>query len=57
MSDKEFEKYDGEVDWSHPPRDAETKKLLSNRAHSFVVKEDRDGYLYYYLDGKKRFEP
>lgn len=57
MSDEEFRKYDGEVDWGCPPRDFETKKLLSNRVHSFVVKEDKDGYLYYYLDGKKRFGP
>jgi hypothetical protein len=56
LSDEEFEKYDGEVDWSYPPRDGETKNLLSNRTHSFVVKMDKDECLYYYLDGKKKFE-
>lgn len=53
---EEFAKYDGKVDWTYPPRDFETKKLLSNRAHSFVVKMDKDEYLHYYLDGKKKFE-
>lgn len=53
---KEFAKYDGKADWTYPPRDGETKELLSNRAHSFVVKMDKDEYLHYYLDGKKRFE-
>jgi hypothetical protein len=56
ISDEEFEKYDGEVDWNYPPRDGETKDLLSNRAHSFVVKIDEDEYLHYYLDGKKKHE-
>lgn len=55
-SHEEFTKYDGEVDWTYPPRDSETKKLLSNRAHSFIVKMDKEEYLHYYLDGKKKFE-
>ena len=55
ISKEEFSKYDGEVDWSYPPRDAETGDLLSNRAHSFVVKMDKEEYLHYFLDGKKKY--
>ena len=56
LSDEEFGKYDGLVDWTYPPRDKETGNLLSSRAHSFDVKEDKNKYLHYYLDGKKKFE-
>lgn len=56
ISDEEFGKYDGEVDWAYPPRDRETKDLLSNRTHSFVVKMDKDERLHYYLDSKKKHE-
>lgn len=56
LSDEEFRKYDGEVDWTYPPRDRETTNLLSNRAHSFVVEMDKTERLRYYLDGKKKYE-